>query len=95
MVNNIFWRLLAETTPPPGIVVIDANEAVANVFKAVLMLIGAISVIYIIVGGISYTLSAGDSNKITKAKDTILYAVVGLVIVVSAFLIINMVIEKF
>lgn len=53
---------------------------------------GIISVIMIIVGGIMYSLSAGDSNKATKAKDTILYSVIGLVITMLAYAIVNFVI---
>lgn len=59
-----------------------------------LILAGIISVIMIIIGGYWYVLSAGDPQKVKKAKDTILYAVVGLVISISAWSIIRFVIAR-
>lgn len=53
---------------------------------------GIIAVIMIIIGGYWYVLSGGDPQKIKKAKDTILYAVVGLVISISAWAIIEFII---
>ncbi len=55
--------------------------------------VGAISVIMLIWGGLRYILSHGDSKKITDAKNTILYAIIGLVIAVLAFAIINFVLN--
>ena len=43
----------------------------------------------IIYGGVLYTTSAGDPGKVKKAKDTILYGIIGLVIAVLAFAIVN------
>src|ERR1035437_3962222 len=44
-----------------------------------LFVIGALSVVMIIVGGIRYVVSGGSSAQVTAAKNTILYAIVGLV----------------
>lgn len=55
---------------------------------------GIISVIMIIIGGYWYILSAGEPQKIKKAKDTILYAAIGLVISMMAWSIINFVIDR-
>ena len=63
-----------------------------NIF---LFAVGALSVIMLIWGGIRYTTSAGDSNKVTSAKNTVLYAIVGLVVSILAWAIVNMVIDKF
>ena len=56
-----------------------------------LYIIGAISVIMIVVGGIRYVISSGDASQVTAAKNTILYAVVGLIIAILAFAIVNFV----
>jgi hypothetical protein len=56
-----------------------------------LFIVGAISVIMIIVGALRYVLSAGDGKNTAAAKDTILYAIVGLVIALSAYAIITFV----
>lgn len=57
--------------------------------------IGAVSVIMVIVGGLRYVISGGNSATITTAKNTILYAIVGLVIAILAYAIVNFVIGSF
>lgn len=60
-----------------------------TIVNVLLFIIGAISVIMLIIGGIRYTLSGGDSGNVTAAKNTILYAIVGLIIAFLAFAIVN------
>ncbi len=59
-----------------------------------LYVIGAISVIMLIWGGLRYILSGGDSKKITDAKNTILYAIIGLIIAFLAYAIIRFVLNS-
>lgn len=59
-----------------------------------LYLIGAISVLMLIYGGIRYTISGGDSKNVTAAKNTILYAIVGIIVAILAFAIVNFVITS-
>ena len=73
----------------------DVNEfpkAVQNIVSAIIVVIGIVAVIFIVVGGIQYITSSGDAAKTKKAKDTILYACIGLVIAALAFAIVNFVI---
>lgn len=58
-------------------------------------IIGIISVIMIIVGGIRYVVSNGEAAKVKSAKDTILYAIVGLVVSLLAYVIVNFVVGQF
>lgn len=58
-----------------------------------LLVVGALSVIMLIWGGIRYIVSGGDSKKVTDAKNTILYAIIGLVIAVLAYAIVNFVLN--
>ena len=62
------------------------------IINVVLGVIAFIAVVMIIMGGIQYTTSSGDTAKVTKAKNTILYGVIGLVIALLAFAIVNFVI---
>lgn len=71
------------------------NDVIPKVTNTLLTFAGIIAVIMIIVGGIMYSLSAGDSKKSATAKDTILYAVVGLVITLLASAIVNFVLKTF
>jgi cytochrome bd-type quinol oxidase subunit 2 len=64
-----------------GVKVDDTVRTVINAFSWV---VGIISVIMIIVGGVKYITSSGDSSNVTSAKNTILYAVIGLVVVAMA-----------
>ncbi len=65
-------------------------KTLVNVFLGI---IGALSVVMIIYGGFKYVTSAGEASALTSAKNTILYAVVGLVIAVSAYAISSFVID--
>ncbi len=73
----------------------SVESIIALVVNTLLFVVGTISVIMIIVGGIRYTLSAGDGNAIKGAKDTILYAVIGLVVAFASYAIINWVLDLF
>lgn len=66
-----------------------SNSIFTTIVNVLLFIIGAISVIMLIVGGIRYTISNGDSGAVTSAKNTILYAIVGLIIAFLAFAIVN------
>ena len=67
---------------------LDAAQ-VSNIFNGVLWLAGAVAVIFVIWGGLKYTLSNGDSSETQKAKNTILYAIIGLVVVIVSFVIVR------
>jgi hypothetical protein len=72
-----------------------ATGIVTTVSNVMLFIIGALSVVMIIIGGLRYVISGGNTGNVTAAKNTILYAVVGLVIAVMAYAIINFVITTF
>ena len=64
---------------------------VINIFSIV---VGIAAVIMIIIGGLKYITSSGDSNNITGAKNTILYAIIGLVVVALAQIIVQFVLSR-
>lgn len=70
-------------------------KLIATIINVLLFIIGAISVIMIIIGGIMYTTSAGNSGQITQAKNTIMYAVIGLVVAFLAYAIVRFVVSRF
>ena len=70
----------------------DLSGSITNIINAIVVSLGIVAVIIIIIGGITYMTSQGDAGKVKKAKDTILYGVIGLIIVVLAFAITNFVI---
>lgn len=72
-----------------------ADGVFTTIVNVLLFIIGAISVIMLIIGGIRYTLSGGDSGAVTSAKNTILYAIIGLIVAFLAFAIVNFVLGTF
>lgn len=66
-----------------------------TVTNVLLFLIGAVSVIMLIIGGIRYTISNGDQGAITSAKNTILYAIIGLVVAILAYAAVSFVTTQF
>ncbi len=72
----------------------NATTMTKTIITTILYILGIIAVLMIIIGGIKYTTSNGDSSGIQSAKNTILYAVVGLVIAIMSFAIVNFVIDR-
>lgn len=66
-----------------------------TITNVLLFIIGAIAVIMLIIGGIRYVTSGGDSAAVTSAKNTILYAVVGIIVAILAYAVVNFVISSF
>lgn len=77
--------------PVPG--PITEAGILSNVLNAVYFWAGILAVGLIIYGGFIYTISNGDPSKVKKAKDSILYAVIGLVVVLLAFAITSFVVK--
>ena len=72
----------------------QVNGFIKNIVNTLLFIIGALAVIMLIIGGIRYTTSAGNSSQTTAAKNTILYAIVGLVLAIFAYAIVNFLIDR-
>jgi hypothetical protein len=66
-----------------------------TISNVMLFIVGAISVIMVVIGGLRYVVSGGNNTNVTAAKNTILYAIVGLVISMLAYAVINFVITSF
>ena len=59
-----------------------ANGVFATVANTLIFLVGAVAVIFLIIGGLRYVVSNGDPKNVEAAKNTILYAIVGIVVAV-------------
>ena len=69
----------------------DLNSIITLIINAIIFIIGIVAVVMIILGGISYATSQGDPGKVKKGKDTILYGIIGLIVALLAFAIVNFV----
>ncbi len=96
--------VLAQSSAQKGVDIAVATDNRTDLFgdgsvfqritNTLLFLVGAISVIMLIVGGIRYIISSGDQNQVTGAKNTIMYAIVGIIVAVMAWGIVNFVLTK-
>lgn len=81
----------------------DANKSITSgqngilykIAQTIVLLTGAISVIMIIIGGFKYVMSNGDSGSVKSAKDTIMYALIGLLVAIFAQTIVSFVLSRF
>ena len=74
---------------------VSATDGVGRAVNILLYLVGVISLIVVIVGALRYVLSGGNPQATNAAKDTILYAVIGLVVALLAYAIVNFVLTRF
>lgn len=65
-----------------------------TIINVIIGVIGFVAVIIIIFGGVQYTTSAGEASKVKKAKDTIMYGIIGLVVALLAYSIVNFVLSN-
>ena len=65
-----------------------------NIINWIVGVAGLVAVVVVIIGGVTYMTSNGDPGKVKKGKDTILYGIIGLIICVLAFAIVNFVIAN-
>ncbi|MFZ2560608.1 MAG: hypothetical protein WAW91_03200 [Candidatus Nanoperiomorbaceae bacterium] len=66
---------------------------IPRIINIMLFIVGILAVIMLIYGGIRYVLSSGDAGRVKDAKNTVLYAIVGLVVAIFAYAIINWIIQ--
>lgn len=69
----------------------DLMSTLTLIINVVVGIIGFVAVAMIVMGGIGFATSQGDAGKTTKARNTILYGVVGLVVAMLAFAVVNFV----
>lgn len=95
-VTNFIFSLFGTATPGTnGVVQMSGEDLLRNSLNLAYFTAGIIAVIVIIISGINYVISSGDSGKVTKAKNMLTYAVVGLIVILTAFIITSFVIGRF
>lgn len=93
-------ELQIDTSPDAGACTADSeatedgvNSLITNIINIFSVIVGIIAVIMIIIGGLKYITSGGDSGNVTGAKNTILYAIIGLIIVALAQFIVRFILS--
>ena len=87
-ISNFFVNVVNEASSEN-----DISDAIGNIIKSFIAIGGVVALGFIVFGGFQYMTSNGDAGKVQKAKTTILYAVIGLVVAALAFTIVNFTID--
>lgn len=83
------------TVPVNNIPKVELNAAtIGAILSAVFTLVGGLAVLFLLVGAVRYVTSNGDQGQLTQAKNTILYAIIGIVVSLSAFAIVQFVVGQ-
>lgn len=96
--KEIYFLAEAPTNPSEQMKNIDGSDTslqgtILNVLNVVFVIIGIVAVIVIVVGGISYIVSNGSSEKVKGARNIIMYGIIGLIVTLFAFAIVNFVLS--
>jgi multisubunit Na+/H+ antiporter MnhB subunit len=88
--STIFYTLAQISNPFPEV---PANQNVVTlILNIVFGIVGSLSLLFIVIGGFRYVISGGDPQNTARAKNTIIYAVVGLAVTLLAAAIVNFVV---
>jgi hypothetical protein len=88
---NLFAQAVNLTTIPHT----PADQtSIDNVLSIVFQITGSIALLMVVIGGFRYIVAHGDPSAVTQAKNTILYAIIGLLISIFAYTIVNFVIRR-
>lgn len=86
LIISILAQVKADSLPKA-----NPEAVLPNFLRIVFIVLALLSVIFVAVGGLKYTLSNGDPQAVASAKNTILSSIVGLIIAISAFTIVSFV----
>jgi intracellular septation protein A len=88
--NSVFEGVAGKPANADAVQSASVDKAFNNVF----LWAGIICVAIIVAAGVTYVFSAGNSSLIAKAKNTLIYAIFGLVLIISSWAIVNFVIAR-
>ena len=89
MIGIIHSFVMATSIPSPYPMVTADGTTISTAFNILFGIIGGITLLFVVIGGFRYITSGGDPQSTARAKDTILYALIGLTITVAATAIVN------
>ena len=87
-------NLITNTQSGAGVPSTTLENFIGIIINVVLAVVGLVSVFMIILGGFTYMTSQGDAAKVKRGKDTLLYGIIGLIIALVAFAIVNFVLDS-
>lgn len=82
-------ELLTPPEIPNPLIAFEPTSVFANVINTLLLWAGAIALLFIIIGGFRFIISMGNAEGVEKARNTVLYAILGLILIFLAYLIVG------
>ncbi len=82
----------APVTPFEGTSTGTLIQAITNIVNALLTLAAVIAAIFVIIGGVRYITAQGDEDAVAAAKNTVIYAVIGIVVIALSAVVVNFII---
>ena len=82
----------APVTPFEGTSTGTLIQAITNIVNALLTLAAVIAAIFVIIGGVRYITAQGDEDAVAAAKNTVIYAVIGIVVIAFSAVVVNFII---
>lgn len=102
--KKLMWLLFLQASPalaeiekptaPTGIGETSLKDLITTISSTLLLILGAVAVLFIIIGGFQYISSAGNPENVGKAKTTILYGVIGIIAALLSYAIVQFVITN-
>lgn len=71
------------------------TSLITTISNTILLLVGVIAVLFLIIGGFQYIASAGNPEQIGKAKQTIMYAIIGIIVALLAYVVVKFILGQF
>jgi hypothetical protein len=90
IVHTLFYTFAQIKNPFPEVPA--GQNVITTILNIVFGVVGSLSLLFIVIGGFRYVVSGGDPQNTARAKNTIIYAVVGLVVTLLAAAIVNYVV---
>ena len=72
----------------------DLTQAISKISNTLILLVGAIALLFMLIGGFMLITSGGKAESVQKGKSAILYAILGLIIVILSYVIVNFIISS-
>ncbi len=90
---SLLWPMLASADVPlyNPLKAPDIETAIQYVIRGILGIVGAIALIYLIIGGVTWLTSQGNKDRITRGKDTVVWAIFGILMIFASYVILNFV----
>lgn len=93
LLPSIAMAQLTGVAPPAGTARGDLSSVILNVINYVLGFVGVVALAYLIYGGFRYITSGGNEESITVAKDTIINAIIGIIVIGVSAALVNFVVR--